>query len=828
MNNVNSLLEEYMKDYYNEVIVNRAIPSVEDGLKPIHRRLLYAFYESGRTSSKPYTKSVIASGEALKYSPHSDTAAYDAAITISCFSNNQPLIDFHGGNKTIYGQSASASRYTEMRLSKFSEFVLLDKLDKKYNSVVYVPNFDQSKEEPFMLPSKIPMFLLNGHIGMAGGFMSSMLPHSIDTIVDKTIQLIDNPDIDIDEYIKDFLPSFPTGGTIVNKSEVIKSYKTPSNIENKSSGNCILRGKTKYVKNGNYISIYEIPFYITCDTIIEEIKKEVKEGNLKEISSIKNLSAKGDIDIQIHLKRGADENVVLNKLYDKTSLQSTIPIVNILTHHGEIKIYNNVKEMINDWLNFRISTIKRIYNQVIKDLNYDQHIKEGLFKICSNPKNIDILLKIVRNSKLTEEEIFNKVRDTFDLSEKQTEYIVNTKIIKLSNVSIKDLNNDITNLQTEIDKNIKFISNNKNIKNKIKEELLEVKKKFGKPLYKFITDYEDIKLNNIEDTIEDEDFILMLTKSGYLKKISTKNIKSQKRNGKGNSIGKLKNDDVPLTTITANSKDSIMLFTNDGYMYIYKCYELPNADLNTIGKNILGFTNNKQIISMVSINNNDINNKNAYILTLSKFGKIKMTPISEFISRFNKIIAVKYTSKEDQLVFVKKIEYNENNTVLIANKEGFIIHSNLSNIPILKRTTQGKNSFSTGNEIEICSCDIIDENTNGVIFVYSNGLAKRISTDEIILTNLNCKGKKTGIKENTKLVSCLAYTNENDVLSVISNKGNINIRIDSIPLVKRIAYGSNIKKLADDEYIIDAIIIDGADIENKKAPEALVNKKKNN
>lgn len=826
------LLNSYMKDYYEELLKNRAIIAIEDGLKPIQRKLLYSFFDKGHTSNKNFSKSATSVGEVLRFSPHGDASAYDAAINMSCFMNNVPLLELHGGNKTIYGSPAAAPRYTELRTSKFSDFVLLDKVDKKYNAVNYIPNYDESLMEPEYLPAKFPVFLLNGSLGIAGGFMGSILPHSINTIADKTIQVLDNPNIDLNTLIDGFLPSFSTGGIVINKSTVTKSYTIPASIENKTNGTLITRAKIRYNEKGNYIQIYEVPYYITVDKIIDSIKSCIKEKSIDEINGVKNLSAGGKVDIRLSLKRGSDENAVIGKLYKLTCCQNSVPIVNILTHNGNFKIYNNVKEMLIDWIDFRISTLKRIHNELIKSLNYDLHIKEGLLIICENPKNIDKLIEIVRNKKLSKEEIFNKVQKTFDLSNKQTEYILATKIINLSNVSINDLKVDIEKLKNDIDYEIDYMSNEKNIKKTIKEEILEVKKKFGNQKYNgndFTTEYIDMDLSNdkaiIEERIPDENFILMLTKKGFLKKIKIDdNIKSQKRRGVGTSLGKFKQEDSPLCNITANSKDNILLFTENGYCFRYKCYELPNTEsLNTIGKTILGFTKNQKIIGLISLSDEEFNDDNLALITLTKFGKLKATWMNEFISKFNNLLAVSL-AKNDSLKFVTTCNMLDttNKEILICSKNGFILKNDINEIKMAKRNTMGNDSFlkEENNTKEVLSCEIINSNQD-IIFIYSNGLAKRCKSSEFPKHKFRTKGVKTGIKKDAELVACLSYENENDVISIISNKKSINVRIKDLPFVKRVAFGSVVKKLDDGEKIIDATLLDGDNIKKKEAPNGL-------
>jgi len=829
--NVINLLNDYMKDYYKEIIEKRALIAIEDGLKPIHRKILYSFHERGYTSNKSFVKSVISSGSVLRYHPHGDSSAYDAAVNMSCYMNNVPLLELHGGNRTIYGSSSSAPRYTELRTSKFSDIVLLDKVDRRYNSVNYVPNFDESLLEPEYLPAKFPVFLLNGTLGIAGGFMCSILPHSIKTICHITKMILEYPDTNLSTLLINLKPTFPTGGEIVNIAEVEKSYRTPSNIENKSSGKCIIRAKMEYVEKGNYIKIYEVPYYITTDKIVDDIKRCIKEKIIEDITAIKDFSAKGKIDIRVYIKRGSDENAIIAKLYSNTCCQNTIPIVNIMTHNGKIKIYNNVKEMLEDWIEFRIKTIKRIHNEEIKNLNYDKHIKEGLMKICSKSSNIDKLIKIVRDKTKTKEEIFVEVKETFDLSDKQTEYILVTKLINLSNVSIKDLEKEIKTLTIEINDEVEFMSSEKNIKKSIIQDLDMIEKTFGDKKYNgndFTTTYSNINLDKktiIEDSIEDEDFIMLLTKKGFLKKIKIDNkIKSQKRYGTGDGLGKFKEGDRPAFNFTANSKDYILLFTEDGWCYRYKTYELPTASKESIGKTVLGFTENKKVVSMLALTPEEFNDDNYAIITLSKNGKIKATPIQEFVSSFNKLIAVKLL-ENDSLKFVTYTSLLDitDKSIFITTKEGKVLRSELSNVPVRGRTTIGNDTFqqSVLDDINILSCEVVDNNQN-VIFLYSNGLIKKCSINEFPSVNLRTKGVITGIKDNSTLVSCMSYTNENDIISVISNKKSINIRISEIPLVRRVAYGNRCKKLEENEKIVDGTIMSGEGIKEKE----MLNKKK--
>lgn len=832
------LLNGYMLEYYNEVLCNRSVPAIEDGLKPVQRKMLYAFNEKGYYSNKPFPKSAISVASVLYYSPHGDASAYDAAVNMSSYNNNAKLLDFEGGAKNIYGCNASAPRYTHLRLSKFSEDVLLDKVEERFNSVDYVPNFDQSKTEPRVLPSKMPVFLLNGILGLGTGFNSNILPHSIELVCDKTIQLIKNPDISIDEFIKDFLPEFPTGGLVCNKAEVIRSYKTPATIENKTSGKVVIRAKYTYDKKENSVKIYEIPYNTTTDDIIEGIKesipktdKEMKDQskNLVEIRNIKNRCSKGIIDIRIYLKANVDVDAFMIKMFSNkaTCLQKTYPIINILTLDGKLKIYNNVKEMINDWITFRVSTIKRIHNQMIKNYNYELHIKKGILKVCEKPENVDLFLKIVRNPKYDDQQIFDKVMNTFELSTKQTDYLLDLKTRKLSTVSIKTLKEDIKNLTKLIADEIKFISDDKIILKEIIKELEEIKandkkNKYGKKSI-FHTEFsaEDVSKFTIADSVEDKDCIVILTKNNYLKRVELydengkSSIKVQGRYGTGLNLGKMKDGDIPIANMIVNNKDTIFIFTSNGYSYKYKAYELPKINsLKNLGSNISELVEGNKIVSMVSFKDSEIKKGDGFVF-LTKYGKIKFVEISNFTeNRFSKLKCVKFgmepDTNDDELLHVIKVS-KKDKEIFVTNKAGFVIKSDMENVPNLGRVTWGKNSFNNKSTKdrgrEILNCQAINDKVKGFIFIYSNGLGKRCTVDEFSNTNIGTIGVLTGIKEGSQMVACIPYEDDEGVLNIISNKGMITIKVKTIKELKRQSQGLRLKKLEDDEYIIDAVLI---------------------
>ena len=798
--------ESYLHDYYQEILEGRSLPDVTDGLKLIHRRILYSMLKSGFTSSKNYTKCAYVAGSVLRYHPHGDTSVYDAMCNMSTtWGNNIPLLDFHGNLKSIYGTPSAASRYTEVRLSKFSEDNLLSDINE--GIIDFIPSFDESTVEPKNLPAKLPLIFLNGYYGIAAGFASSILPHSLDTVVRKAIQLINEPDIDIKDYVEDFLPTFPSGGKIININAVKQAYSRPYM---KNNSKVVIRATIEKDYDKSILRIIEIPFYKTTDQIEESIKSAVKNETLKGIKNIKNLSAKGKINIELNVNSNYNIDLVENDLYKYTACQTSIPIIHILTYCGKLKIYNNVKEIMQDWIDYRILTVKRIKNDIIRKLNYRIHIIDGLLIALDD---IDNVIKIIKTGK-SREDIVNTLIKKYDLSKVQADYIVDTKLIKINNLEIKDLKAERDGLYNNMIDETKYISDPRMIKKYIIEELTNINKKYSG---KFITNtlYDDIDMNeeSIVENIKDEDFMLILTKKNYLKKIPLDTIRVQKRGTAGRGIGKIKEDDTIRTILTVNSKDNLLISTASGKCYIKKCYEFESTNLTTFGKNISHLFNDDTVVSITPVDKKDLTNENNALLICTKLGHIKTTPINQFANIRQSGIILTKLNEGDEVIFVNRVNLKDKNTkVLVCNNDGKYIMVNINTIGCMNRTTFGNQIFKS-SEISkkkyIISCNIINKNSLGVFLLTKSGLGKRVLIDELNTSvGRLLKGNlMIRFKDNKDLlVSCIEYSNEEDTITVVSNKSVNKIVLNQVPISKRPAYGCRIKKLDKGEYILDSCI----------------------
>lgn len=806
---IKELVEENIADYYQEIILNRAVPDIRDSLKPIQRKIIYSMAEKNFASNRDFVKCAKVVGNVIgDYSPHGDASTYDALVGLTKdWMNNQNLLDPHGSFGTIYGNPASAMRYTEIRLNKFSEEVLLDNLND--NSVDFIPNFDNTKEEPSLLPCKFPLILVNGSFGIAGGYMTSIPTHNTEDIVNKTIELIKNPNISVEEFAKDLMPSFPTGGIICNPKSVYLAYTDQEKALKNKKSNVIVRSKITKNEKNNTLVVTEIPYMKTLDIILDSIKDAIKDKKITGIKNIKDGSSKGNINVVIECYKGEDLDLILNQLYKFTMLQTTIPIILIGCKDDKFVIYNNIKDIFQDWIDFRVSTIKRIKMESIRKMRYRIHILEGLL-IALHKDNIDKLIKIVRTGD-SKKEIIETLMETFELTEIQSKYIVELQLYRLNKLQIKELEDEKKDLENKVENEISFFSNSKKILDIIIEELKYIGKKY--PTKGNKTNVEEVDLeeaNNTENLIVDEDFLMILTKNNYLKKIPCE-INSQRKAGYGKGIGNIKDDDIVKSIIKVNSKDTILFFTDNGKVYGHKCYEIDKTSLKSFGNNISKYVkDNEKVVSIVNITSKDLKNTNNHLLIATRKGLIKMTSLSEYTRIGSGIIASKL-NEDDEIITVQLVNIKDNFTVFTVNNEGTAIHINKDDIPIIKRTTFGSNIFKPSvikAGKRIINCMIITKDIKEILLVMESGLGKRVPISEFAIQKRCGIGMlATRLKtDKDKVAQCLAVNNEENLI-IVSNTSMINISLNDVAVSKRPAYGYTLKKLSAKEKVVDACLI---------------------
>lgn len=689
---------------------------------------------------------------------------------------------------------------TEARLNKFTEEVLLD--DLKSNSIDFIPNYDNTDEEPSVLPSKLPLILVNGAFGIAGGYTVSILPHNLNDVVDKTIQLLENPNISLDEFVDGFYPELPTGAIICNRDEITQAYKT-------GTGRMVNRCKIEHDEKKNRLIITEIPYMKSLITIKKSIMDAVNSKDIIGIKDIKDDSSKGKVRLILELKKGTDLNLIEQQLY-KTQCQSTFHISFVGTKDDEFIEYGNIKQIVEEWITFRINTIKRIKLNHIRKYKMRIHLLSGLIIALDN-NNIDRVIKIIKTGN-SRPEVIESLMDTFGLTDIQVNHILSIKLYSLNKIQVDEVSNEIDGLNEKINGELEYFTDKFKIRKYIIDELNKIGKDYYKAKNAVITNIDTDKSNITEDIIADEEFLMVLTDKNFLKKIPSE-LKNQKKGGKGISIGKIKDGDVAKSVLQAHSKDNILLFSDSGKVYCYKCYELESTSLTSFGNNISILVNGENIVSMINITTADITDPNVHLLIATKLGKIKMVNLSEFKRLGSSGIIATRLNDNDQVITVEKVDITKEFSVLSVNSEGIAINFEKSDIPILLRPTTGSNIYD-GSVIKdttyISNVIIVTPETKGIILLTKTGLGKKVVISEFPVQRRGGKGRiSIKLKEDTdECIKVIPYIDDENELIIISNTSIINVNTGGISTLLRPAYGNTVKKLKDGEFLLDACMIE--------------------
>ncbi len=800
-------------DYSMSVIVSRALPDVRDGLKPVHRRILYAMDELKMSHNSPYKKSARLVGEVLgKYHPHGDSAVYNSMVRMAQdFNTRYMLVDGHGNFGSIDGDSAAAMRYTEARMSKIAEEMLID-INK--DTIDWRKNFDESLDEPTVLPAKLPNLLLNGTTGIAVGMATNIPPHNLGELSDGIIALIDNKDISIDELIAHIKgPDFPTGGIIYGKSGIYSAYKT-------GRGKVRVSAKTEIItdkKGRQSIVITELPYQVNKANLIKRIGELVKDKIIVGISDLADLSNLEGIRIVIDIKKGEEAEIVLNKLLKFTDLQTTFGIIMLALVNNAPKILN-LKEILEKYLEHRYDVITR---KTIFDLNKAKdraHILEGLRKALDH---IDAIISTIRGSKtraLAKESLIEK----FAFTEIQAEAILDMRLHRLTGLAREEIDAEYNKLMLFITDLEDILSKDERKYAIIKEEVLELKQKYGDPRRTSIeNDRYEI---NIEDLIKNEDVIVTITKRGYAKRMSLDSYKAQKRGGKGVSNTTTIEDDVLKDLFTAKTLDTLMVFSDKGKVYSIKVYEIPEVSKQARGKligNIIELDENEKISVIIPVD--EIENDNRDLIFITRNGIAKKTKISEFktINRNGKI-AISFKDDEDEVKFVGITSGSEKDEIFISTKGGMAVRFKEEDIRSMGRTAAGVRAIKLNSNDEVVSADVIYTDNNvdemSVLSVTSLGIGKKTLLSEYNIIKRGGKGVKNyNLERRSKEESEHHYVvystiidpsdenSENMELVAISTTGTvIRIKIKDLPVVGRNSKGVKIQSLKYKEYLVSA------------------------
>lgn len=797
-------LKIQMENYYEEVLVRRAIADPRDGLMDVQRKILWTMQKNGRFSNKKYTKCARLVGDTFAYYIHGDASLYGSMINLSQdWNNHLPLIDTHGNNGSMFGDAYAAMRYVEAKLDKNAEDLLL--ADIKSNCIDFVPNYDFSEKEPSVLPAKVPMYLINGNFGIAAGYMVSAPTHNPYEVIEETIKLIKDSNYQVNLY-----PDFPTGANIIENKNLKKAYS-------EGQGNCIIRATIEKDEKNNILKVKDIPYMKTLDSILEQIKeftKDKKDGKkiisakLSEIKDIKDNSTKGKIDVDIIVKKDYSLDTVLSKLYKFTSLQVTMPLIFVGSVDGKFKCYNNINEVIEEWINFRRITVKRIKLNNIRKWKLRDNIIEGLLKILDS-KTIDKVIADIKKAS-SKKDVIDLLQNKYGLNEIQAEEVAELKLYKLSGFSINDLKQEKKELNDLINKETEYFKNSSLIDDVIIEELEDIKKRVSKIKRKTKILPESELDNDKQSLIPDIDYTIIVTKKGYIKKLQP--INSQKRNGKGNSVGKLKENDYPVFVEELNNKDSLFILTNIGKAYKIMVSDLNEGTSSTLGTSISSQINNEEITTCLAIPNKlDITKYG--IMLCTKLNKIKITPLEEYSNLGKSGIISSKLNENDSIIKAILIKIDKERIpreVLITSTGGFSSVIDSDDIPLIKRTTYGcaamNNSFINENNL-IASIDARKDIHTHIFVLSKNGFGKLIDINEFTKTKRGTKGVMNAkLKDDDNIITAL-YCNQDQEITIVSNKNIIKIPASEIPVTKRPTYGCKIKNLVEDEYIIDVTIM---------------------
>lgn len=793
-------IEKEMKQsfisYAMAVNISRAIPDVRDGLKPVHRRILYGMSELGNFSDKPHKKCARIVGEVMgKYHPHGDSSIYDALVRLAQdFSIRCPLIDGHGNFGSMDGDKAAAMRYTEARLSKIADEMLRD-IDK--NTVDFYPNYDETLMQPSVLPSRFPNLLVNGSDGIAVGMATNIPPHNLGEVIDGVVAMIDNPNITVDELMDIITaPDYPTGGLILGRTAIREAYRT-------GRGGIIVRAKTEIEEydNGKHfrIVVTEIPYQVNKARLIIQIANLVKDKRVEGISNIRDESDREGVRIVIELKKEANPQIVLNTLFKLSQLQVSEGMIMLCLVNGEPKVLN-LQEMLFYYLDFQREVITRRTKYDLEKAEEREHIVEGLVIAVSN---IDEVIKIIKSSE-DKQEAQARLIERFALSEKQANAILEMKLSRLTGLEVEKLKEELKNLQFIISDYKDILAKPERVSAIVRKEILEIKDKYATPRVSEITmNYDDI---DIGDLIERHDVVISTTQQGYIKRMPVAEYKSQNRGGRGVFTHKTKEEDAVVDIFVCNSHDDLLMFTNKGKVYKIKAYNVPEATKQAKGRamvNLLALESDEKVNAIIKY----VPNGSGSLIMATQNGLIKKTDVEEFdnIRKTGKI-AIKLVD-DDVLVGVKHTFGNEE--LLIASDNGKCMRFNENTIRKVGRSSQGVRSMKMDAGEKIIDFMIIEQGTN-ILTVTEKGYAKRTNIDDYRLQGRGGKGIKAGTfnDKTGKVVAIKPITEDKDILAITTGGMTIRTHADQINVIGRASQGVRLMKIKDDSTIVSVAVVD--------------------
>ncbi|NLK23594.1 MAG: DNA gyrase subunit A [Clostridiales bacterium] len=787
---INNEMQKCYIDYAMSVIVGRALPDVRDGLKPVHRRILYSLQELGLTPDKGYRKCARIVGDVLgKYHPHGDSSVYDALVRLAQdFSMRYMLVDGHGNFGSVDGDSAAAMRYTEAKMNKIAVEMLRD-INK--DTVDFVPNFDGEEQEPSVLPSRFPNLLVNGSAGIAVGMATNIPPHNLREVIDGTIKLIDNPEttsLELMTCIKG--PDFPTGGIIMGRAGIRAAYET-------GKGKVVVRAKAEIEEDENSkhrIIVTEIPYQVNKAKLIESITDLVKDKRITGISDLRDESDREGMRIVIELKRDANPNVVLNLLYKHTKMQDTFGVIMLALVNNQ-PVICNLKQILDNYIDFQKDVIRR---RTIFDLNKAQaraHILEGL-RIALD--NIDKIISIIRHSE-TSEVAKNALMENFGLSKKQATAILEMKLRRLTGLERDKIEEEYQELMKQIEYLNSILASEQKLLNVIKEELIEIRDKYGDD--RKTTIEKVVNEIDIEDLIQEEDVVITLTHGGYIKRISADTYSAQRRGGKGIQAMSTKEDDFVEHVMITSTHSDVLFFTNRGRIYKLRAYEIPEAGRTAKGLNIINLIAIEQDERIETVLTVRDNNKEGFLLMGTKNGIVKKTPISDFKNlRKSGLIAINLRDG-DELLKVKVTHGDAN--IIMVTQNGYAIKFNEKDVRAMGRTASGVKAINLKDD-DIAVCMDIAVDGEELLVISENGYGKRTPIEDYKLQSRGGIGLITyKISDKTgKLVGATMCKAEDELMLINTSGVAIRINVSDISVTSRAAMGVTLMRTTDEETVV--------------------------
>ncbi len=787
---INDEMRNSYMDYAMSVIIGRALPDVRDGLKPVHRRILYAMNEMGMTPDKPHKKSARIVGEVLgKYHPHGDTAVYDAMVRLAQgFACRYPLIDGHGNFGSIDGDSAAAMRYTEARMSKIATELLND-IDK--DTVEFMPNFDETLKEPVVLPARMPNLLINGSSGIAVGMATNIPPHNIGEVIDGVIALIDRPEITPKELMMLVKgPDFPTGGIIMGREGIKEAYITGRGVIKVRAQAGIERMASGKMR----ILVTELPYQVNKARLIEKIAELVRDKKLDGITDLRDESDRTGMQVVIELRKDVNANIVLNQLYKHTQMQETFGIIMLALVDGRPRVLN-LRDILFYYLEHQKDVITRRTRFELNKAEERAHIVEGL-RIAL--KNLDAVIKTIRSSR-TVDTARAALMERFSFTEKQAQAILDMRLQRLTGLEREKLDEEYKNLTERIAYYKAVLGNEQMIRGIIKEELLEIKKKYNDPRRTVISE-EDTKMD-VEDLIAEEDMVITITRHGYIKRISLDTYRSQRRGGRGVTAMGTKEEDFVEHLFITTTHHYLLFFTNRGKVYKLKVHEIPEAGRQAKGTaivNLLQITGDDKITSVIPLKSFNLE---CYLFTATQKGIVKKTPILEYASSRRDGLIALTLDEDDELVDVKLTTGKDE--LIIGTRKGKAIRFSEQEVRSMGRPARGVRGITLTEGDSIIGLELVRSGAY-LLVVTANGFGKRTILDEYRTQRRGGKGIMTikPTKRNGPLIG-IKIVNEGEEVMMITAEGIIiRIEVKDISSMGRSTQGVTLMKLDQNDSIV--------------------------